>query len=389
MYAALLSGVLISGAATSLAQSEQGSGASTPGQSISGTGGVSVFAGSVPAPLVPGVMPLSLHEAIDRGLKQNLGLLLSNADIRSARGQRWEALSALLPHVTASPYVGESKINIDEAGFAGIASLFHISPSIGPFSYFDARASATEDLFDWKSINATRAASQSVKSASYTFKDARNLVVLAVGYTYLQAIADEARVETADAQVKTAQALYDQAADQVSAGTSPDIDGLRTRVELQTRQQQFIQAKNNFAIQKLTLARVIGLAPGQEFDLSDKSPYQPFEAITIDEALKRAYASRSDYQAAMTDVRAAEFSKKAAIGGYLPTLSVNADYGLAARIPLRQRQSPMFAERSPFPSFRAAACTAMFCRPRPGSIKPASVWRICAARSTPTCAPRC
>jgi outer membrane protein TolC len=294
---------------------------------------VSVFAGSVPAPLVPGLLPLSLHEAIDRGLKQNLGLLLSNADIRSARGQRWEALSALLPHVTATPYVGESKINIDEAGFAGLATLFHISPSIGPFSYFDARAGATEDLFDWKSINATRAASQSVKSASYTFKDARDLVVLAVGYTYLQAIADEARVDTSGAQVKTAQALYDQAADQVSAGTSPDIDGLRTKVELQTRQQQLIQARNNFAIQKLTLARVIGLAPGQEFDLTDKSPYQPFEAITIDEALKRAYAARSDYQAAMTDVRAAEFSRKAAIGGYLPTLSVNADYGLAGAHP--------------------------------------------------------
>ncbi|MGA7686469.1 MAG: TolC family protein [Terriglobales bacterium] len=316
-----------------MAQSEPGSGSSTPGQSIPGTGGVSVFAGSVPAPLVPGVLPLSLHEAIGRGLKQNLGLLLSNADIRSARGQRWEALSALLPHVTASPYVGESKINIDEGGFAGLATLFHISPSIGPFSYFDARAGATENLFDWKSINATRAASQSVKSASYTFKDARDLVVLAVGYTYLQAIADEARVETAEAQVKTAQALYDQAADQVSAGTSPDIDGLRTKVELQTRQQQLIQARNNFAIQKLTVARVIGLAPGQEFDLTDKSPYQPFEAIAIDEALKRAYASRSDYQAAMTDVRAAEFSRKAAIGGYLPTLSVNADYGLAGAHP--------------------------------------------------------
>jgi outer membrane protein TolC len=329
----LLAGVLICAAAPSLAQSEPGSGSSTPGQSIPGTGGVSVFAGSVPAPLVPGLLPLSLHEAIDRGLKQNLGLLLSNADIRSARGQRWEALSALLPHVTATPYVGESKINIDEAGFAGLATLFHISPSIGPFSYFDARAGATEDLFDWKSINATRAASQSVKSASYTFKDARDLVVLAVGYTYLQAIADEARVDTSGAQVKTAQALYDQAADQVSAGTSPDIDGLRTKVELQTRQQQLIQARNNFAIQKLTLARVIGLAPGQEFDLTDKSPYQPFEAITIDEALKRAYAARSDYQAAMTDVRAAEFSRKAAIGGYLPTLSVNADYGLAGAHP--------------------------------------------------------
>ncbi len=329
----LLAGVLICGAATSLAQTETTPGPGTPGQAIPGTSGVSPFAGSVPAKPVPGILPLSLQDAINRGLKQNLGLLLSNADIRSARGQRWEQLSALLPHVSAAPYVAESKINIDEAGFAGLAKLFHLSPSVGPFSYFDARANVTQTLFDWKSINATRAANQSLKSAGYTFKDARDLVVLAVGYTYLQAIADEARIETAEAQVKTAQALYDQATDQVNAGTSPDIDGLRTKVELQTRQQQLIQAKNNFAIQKLTVARVIGLAPGQEFEFTDKSPYQPFEGITTDEALKRAYASRSDYQAAMNDVRAAEFARKAAVGGYFPSLSLNADYGLGGAHP--------------------------------------------------------
>ena len=134
----------------------------------------------------------------------------------------------------------------------------------------------TQSLFDWKSINGARAARQSLKSAEYTYKDARDLVVLAVGFTYLQAIADEARIETAEAQVKTAQALYDQATDQVKAGTSADIDGLRAKVELQTRQQQLIQAQNNFAIQKLTVARVIGLPSGQEFELTDKAPYQPF-----------------------------------------------------------------------------------------------------------------
>ena len=165
---------------------------------------MSPFAASVPAKLVPGILPLSLLDAIDRGLKQNLGLLLSNADIRAARGQRWEQLSALLPHVTAAPYVAESEINIDEIGFAGLGNRSAISSSIGPFSYFDGRASVTQTLFDWKSINATRAASQSVKSACYTFKDARDLVVLAVGYGYLQAIADAARIETAEAQVETA-----------------------------------------------------------------------------------------------------------------------------------------------------------------------------------------
>ena len=329
----LLAGVLLCGATKALAQSETTPGASTPGEAIPGTGGVNSFAASAPAKLVPGVLPLSLQEAIDRGLKQNLGALLSNADIRSARGQRWEQLSALLPHVTAAPYVAESKINLDEGGFAGLASMFHLSPSIGPFSYFDVRATVTQTLFDWKSINATRAASQSLKSAEYSYKDARDLVVLAVGYTYLQAIADVARIETAEAQVQTAQALYDQANDQVTAGTSPEIDGLRAKVELQTRQQQLIQAKNNYAIQKLTVARVIGLAPGQEFEFTDKSPYQPFEGITVEEALSRAYASRSDYQAAASDVRAAEFSRKAAAAGYLPSLSFDADYGVGGPHP--------------------------------------------------------
>jgi outer membrane protein TolC len=316
----------------SLAQTETTPGSGNPGQAIPGTGGVSAFAGSVPAKLVPGVIPLSLQDAINRGLKQNLGLLLSHADIGSARGQRWEQLSALLPHVTAAPYVDASKINLPEIGLSSFPGVT-LPRSIGPFSYFDARAAVTQTLFDWKSVNATRAASQSLKSAAYTFKDARDLVVLAVGYVYLQAIADEARIETAEAQVKTAQALYDQASDQINAGTSPDIDGLRTKVELQNRQQQLIQAKNNLAIQKLTVARVIGLAPGQEFEFTDKSPYQAIEATAVDEVLGRAYASRSDFQAAMRDVRAAEFARKAAVAGYLPSLSFNADYGLAGSHP--------------------------------------------------------
>jgi outer membrane protein TolC len=327
----LLAGALICATATAAAQNETTPGSSTLGQAIPGTL-TSPYAGSVPTKLVPGVLQLSLEDAINRGLKQNLGQLLSKADIRTARGQRWKELSDLLPHVTATPYVNASEINLAELGITNASGL-NLPPSVGPFSYFDARVNVTQELFNWKSINSTHAASQSLKSAQYTFKDAREVVVLAVGYVYLQAIADEARIETGEAQVKTAQALYDQSTDQVNAGTSPDIDALRTKVELQTRQQQLIQARNDLAIQKLIVARVIGLAPGQEFELTDKSLYRPFEGVTVDEALKRAYASRSDYQAAMTDVRAAEFSRKSAIAGYLPKLSLNGDYGAGGAHP--------------------------------------------------------
>jgi outer membrane protein TolC len=212
-------------------------------------------------------------------------------------------------------------------------NVFHISPSVGPFSYFDARAAVTQTLFDWKSIEVARAPGPSVQSADYTLLDANDLVVLAVGYVYFQAVADEARIATDEAQVQTAQTLFDQATDQVNAGTAADIDALRSKVELQTRQQQLIEAKNDFAIQKITVARVIGLAPSQEFDLTDKSPYQPLENMTVDEALRRTYASRSDYRAATADVRAAELSRKAAVAGYFPSLSFGADYGTGGAHP--------------------------------------------------------
>jgi len=294
------------------------------------------FSGSVPSKLEPGVLQISLKDAIARGLKQNLGVLLSSQDVRAARGSRWQELSALLPNVTTSSYANGSQVDLAEFGFTfklPPSAGFSIPSIVGPFGYFDSRAYVTQSLFDWRAINNTHAASESVKSAQDTYKDARDLVILSVGYAYLQSVADAARIDTVTAQVQTAQALYDQASDQVRAGTSPAIDGLRAQVELKTRQQQLIQAKNDFAIAKLSLARVIGLAPGQQFELSDKTPYEPFTGMTVEEALKRAYDSRADFQAALADVRAADYERKGAAAGYLPSVSLSADYGLAGTLP--------------------------------------------------------
>jgi outer membrane protein TolC len=325
--------VLILGAVISHAQTYSSSVSGTSGQNLPAGNGANSFSGSVPTKLIPGRMPLSLQNAIDLGLKHNLGLLLSQADTRAARGQRWQQLSTLLPQVTAGPYIEASKLNINELGLSGASAALHIPQSIGPFSYFDARAAVSQTLFDWKSINAARAASQNVKLADNTVLDARDLVILTVGYVYFQAVADEARITTDEAQVEAAEALFNQATDQVNAGTAADIDALRTKVELQTRQQQLIQAKNDLAVQKITVARVIGLAANQDFDLTDKSLYQRLDGLTVDEALTRAYTSRSDYRAAESAVRAAELSRKAAVAGYFPSLSFGADYGTGGAHP--------------------------------------------------------
>src|SRR5208282_2821789 len=302
---------------------------SAPVPSISLPGSQSPFTGSQPEGTAsPEVLQLSLQNAIDRGLRNNLGLLLSSDQTTFARGERWKELSNLLPSLSARVQEDVQTTSLTALGFKG--NLFPgvtLPRVIGPFNYFDARASLSQSLFNFHDLEKERAASASLKSAQYSYKDARELVVLAVGNAYLTAIATSARIETTDAQVKNAQALYNKAVDQQRAGLSPAIDTLRSQVELQTRQQQLIAARNDFAKQKLSLARIIGLPPGQEFFLTEKAPYQALTPLPLELYLQRAYGSRSDYQAAQAQVRAAELSRRAATAGHYPSLDLNANYG--------------------------------------------------------------
>ena len=82
-------------------------------------------------------------------------------------------------------------------GFKSNVFPFPVPRVIGPFNYIDLRATVSQSLFSFKDIEKVRSANQSLKSAQLSYKDARELVVLAVGNSYLQAIAGAARVETA------------------------------------------------------------------------------------------------------------------------------------------------------------------------------------------------
>lgn len=271
--------------------------------------------------------------AIDLGLRYNLGLLLSVNQTESARGERWRELSNLLPNIGADGLETVETESLAALGFNKLAPFFSPGsttkfPAVTPaFNYFDLRASLSQSVFNFKYLEQERAAVENTKVAQFNYKDARELVVLAIGNSYLQAISDAARVETAEAQVTTARTLYTRAVDQQRAGVTPAIDTLRAQVELQTRQQQLITARNELAKQRLTVARIIGLAPGQEFVLTEKAPYEALTPLPLETYLQRAYTARSDYKAALAQVRAAEFSARAAAAGRYPSVGVSANAG--------------------------------------------------------------
>jgi outer membrane protein TolC len=335
LAAAIFCFVLILCASPCLFSQSTSGNSSAPSVSLPGSP-QNPFLGSAPeGRATQEVLQIDFKEAIERGLRNNLGLLLAGDQAEAARGDRWKQLSEMLPNIGGRIQENVQTESLAALGFNKLLPLLsppgtNLSsfPRVTPaFNYFDARVSLSQSVFNFANLERERASLQSLKAAQLSYKDAREMVVLAVGNAYLQAIAASARVETAEAQVKSAQALSDKAADQQKAGLTPAIDALRAQVELQTRQQQLIVTRNDLAKLTLSVARIIGLPPGQQFVLTEKAPYQSLTPLPLDTYLQRAYDGRADYQAAVVQVRSAELSKRAASAGRYPTLGVDANLG--------------------------------------------------------------
>jgi len=303
---------------------------SSPSSVISSGSAQNPFFGSVAQKGVPGVYPISLRDAIDRGLKFNLGLLLAGEGERQARGARLNTLSTLLPNVVARTSETVEQLNLATVGIPPIPGIPQI---VGPFSIFDVRGFLSQKVLDLEALYNLRARSDALQAAKYTYSDARDLVVLVVGGTYMQAVAGASRIEAARAQFQTAEAIYRQTVDMKRAGVSAGIDVLRSQVEMQAQQQHLLAVQNDFEKQKLALLRAIGLPTGQAIALSDKIPFAPAPPLNLEDALARAYRARSDYHSAATLLHSAEMAKKAAAGEGLPSLQLMADYGLIGNHP--------------------------------------------------------
>jgi outer membrane protein TolC len=269
------------------------------------------------------LIDLSLDDAIERGLQANLGIILSGKQTAAARAERMSQLQSLLPSVDFTAKEAEMQTDLPALGLRipGIPTI------IGPFGFTDLRAS-----FNWSLVNVTSlrnylAARHNFAAAQLSAEDARDMVVLTVGNSYLLVLADEIQVSSVEAQVATAKVSLDQAVANHQAGTAPLLDELRARVDYQSIEQQLIVAQNALEKDKLALARTIGLPLAQSFNLTDKAPYAPFDQLDADQLILQAEANRKDLAALVEQTAAATEQRKAATAARLPTIAAAADYG--------------------------------------------------------------
>ncbi|HLJ23720.1 MAG TPA: TolC family protein [Candidatus Acidoferrales bacterium] len=308
-----------------------------PAAAVAGWAQTGPYQGSASAgPPTGQTMPLSLDEALKMGLRYNLGGITAEASSERAQGQKIVARSVLYPD-----FSGGFRENAQQTDLQSFGFNFKFPPStginfpavVGPFNYFDLRAYLSQRVADVNAIRNYQSAREGQRAAELSAADSREIVVYVVTQAYLQVLAQAARVDSAKVQVESAQTIFQQASDRFNAGLSAKIDMTRSQVELQTEQQRLTAEQAEYGKEKIGLARLIGLSPGQPYTLSDKLPYAPLENITLEQALALAAQNRSDLKAAEAQVHAAEFARKAAVAEHYPTLGVTADYGVIGMNP--------------------------------------------------------
>jgi outer membrane protein TolC len=286
------------------------------------------YAGSTPgAAKMPFDGKLGLQDAIKRGLAYNLGETGATQALRQAQGQSRASLSNLLPNLNGTVTENVQTTDLKAFGFRFNFPGFAIPNVIGPFNYMDLRAHLSQSFFDLAAINNYRAAHDVADANRYSAQDARELIVLAVGGSYLQTIAAKARVASEQAQLDSANAVYQQSVQQFGQGLIAKVDADRNEVQALTHQQRLLSLKNDLAKQKINLARMIGLPANDQYELTDEVPYTPAAPVSVDAALTQAYQQRADLKAAEAQMRAAQRAHGAARAERYPSLSATADWG--------------------------------------------------------------
>ena len=266
---------------------------------------------------------VTLQDALEKARKLDPTLLGATSDARSAREDRIQARNAMLPTISATTqYLGTQGNGgkISDGRFVtndGIHvyrawGVYHqdFSPGLLMGTAF-TRAKAAEAMANAKAEIARRGLSVTVTKNYYA------LVVAQRKYATAQAGLDQAK------------RFMDNTQDLEHQGQAPHSDALKAEIQYRIQKQAFDEAKFSMEDTRLGLAVILFPDFNENFtvvdDLDSAPALPPFPEVQ-----EMAEKENPDMRVALETAREADLDVKLAKTAFLPTLTVDLDYGIEA-----------------------------------------------------------
>ena len=266
---------------------------------------------------------ITLQDALERARKLDPTLVGANYDARSAREDRIQARNAMLPTISATTqYLGTQ-------GDGGRISDGRFVTNDGVHVY-RAWGVYHEDLSPGLLMGTGYARAKAAEAlANAKAEIARRGLAVTVTKNYYAMVVAQRKYATAQAGLDQAKHFMDITQDLERQGQAPHSDALKAEIQYRIQKQAFDEAKFSMEDTRLGLAVILFPDFNENFtvvdDLDSAPALPPFPEV---EAM--AEKQNPDIRVALETAREADLDVKLAKSAFLPTLTVDTDYGIEA-----------------------------------------------------------
>ncbi|CUS32862.1 putative Outer membrane efflux protein [Candidatus Nitrospira nitrosa] len=274
-------------------------------------------------------LKLSLRDAIQAAVDNNVNVRLLKERIAAAQAQTNTSFGALLPNVGGYLNGRHQTVNLAAFGLpADRLSGLGLTRSVtDPFEVYDARATLVQNIFSLSLLQRWRAAKSGLDVAGLEAEVTKRDVMATVGLLYIEVLRADEAVKARLTDIELSQQLLKLARDRRTAGVATGLDVTRQEVQLENNKQRLLVSQNEQESARLNLIRALGIAFDVRLTLTDELKFVPPVTQRVEEALVIAREQRLELRAQETRQRLATLSLSSVTSERIPSLSLNGDYG--------------------------------------------------------------
>jgi len=264
------------------------------------------------------VTSLSLQDAVEVGVENNLTLKRSQLEQFNTESSLIEAQGQRLPSLSASA-----------------SGRFNWGRSINPVTnLFEARrigninisANANVTIFAGNQINnSIQQAKTNLEASRYNVEATQNDITLNIINLFVNVVFAKEQVSIAESQLKTSDDQLQRTSRLVAAGSLPLSERLDIEAQKATSELEVINARNNLRLAKLNLSQQLLIPFSEDFDVSvpdlEVEDYS-LEAVDSKQIYGIAVGNMPQVKAADLLIQSAEYGVKIAKGAFYPSLGL-------------------------------------------------------------------
>jgi outer membrane protein len=273
------------------------------------------------------VRTITLEEAIQIALDNNIDIELSRSNIDRSESQYRRQRAEFLPNLNAS--------------FSGTRTVGRqFDPATVAFDDFttnnlSAGISTNVVLFNgFRNINQLRSARLGMESAEERYQRTREVIIFEAAARYLDVLLASELLEINRENLEASRKQLEQVQAQVEVGMRPIVDQYSQESVVANSELSVIQSENILNLNKLRLSRLLQLDPLEEFEFVAPG-IQEGEIVVKDydlrEMISLALMNRRDYRASELDLQQARHELSISQAGRMPQLSLSASLSTAYR----------------------------------------------------------